>query len=117
MEKRIGACHCGKVRYEAEIDLTKPVIECNCSICAGKGLLLSFVPENSMHIISGEDSLTEYRFNTDKIVHLFCKVCGLQTFAKANDPQGTPTYAINVRTIDGIDLDALTRMPFDGKSM
>ena len=117
MEKRTGGCHCGKVRYEVELDLTQPVIECNCSICAGKGLLLAFIPESNMKIISGEDLLTEYRFNTDKIAHLFCKTCGTQSFAKANDPEGNPTYAINVRTIDDIDLGALNRMPYDGKSL
>ena len=116
MEKKTGGCHCGKVRYEAEIDLTKPVIECNCSICAGKGMLLSFIPENNMKITSGEDMLTEYRFNTEKIAHLFCKVCGTQAFAKATDKEGNQAYAINVRTIDGVDLEALNRMPFDGKS-
>lgn len=116
MEKRKGGCHCGKVRYEVELDLTKPVIECNCSICAGKGMLLAFVPENQVAIESGEDLLTEYRFNTDKITHLFCKICGMQSFAKSRDKEGNPTYAINVRTIDDIDLAALSRMPYDGKS-
>ncbi len=117
MEKRTGGCHCGKVRYEAELDLSQPVIECNCSICEGKGLLLSFVPESQIQVISGKELLTEYRFNKEKIAHLFCKICGTEVFGTGNDPEGHATYAVNVRTLDDIDLSALNRMPHDGKAL
>jgi hypothetical protein len=115
MEKRTGGCHCKAVRYEVEIDLSKPVLECNCSHCQVKGLLLAFVPASAMHIVSGEDNLTEYRFNTEKLQHLFCKTCGVQSFARG-EKDGAGTYGINVRTIDDIDLSALTRIPYDGKN-
>lgn len=117
MEKRTGGCHCGKVRYEADVDLSKPVVECNCSICAGKGLLLTFTTAEHMVITSGEEFLTEYRFNKEKIAHLFCKVCGSEVFGRGNDAQGQPTYAVNVRTLDDINLEALNKTPFDGKSI
>lgn len=115
METKQGGCHCGKVRYEAEVDITKPVIECNCSYCEKQGLLLSFVPGDKLMITSGEDALTEYHFNTGKIAHLFCSVCGVQCFGRA-DMENGPGAALNVRTIDGIDLTTVTRTPFDGRS-
>lgn len=79
-------------------------------------MLLSFVDAGDFTLISGEDTLTEYRFNTEKIEHLFCEKCGVQAFGRGNKKDGTPTVAVNVRSIDGIDLATLTRMPVDGKS-
>jgi hypothetical protein len=78
MEKRTGGCHCKAVRYEVDVDLAQPVLECNCSHCQIKGFLLAFVPDSAMTVLSGQDNLTEYRFNTEKLQHLFCKTCGVE---------------------------------------
>lgn len=110
MTKEQGGCHCGKVRYEVEIDLANPVIECNCSYCEKKGTLLSAVDRASL-IVTGEEELTRYHFNTGKIEHSFCKACGVQCFGRAGEGA-----MVNVRTIDGIEMDALSRLPFDGRS-
>jgi len=115
-EKRTGGCHCGAVRYEVEIDLSQPVFECNCSHCQAKGFLLSFVPAENLHVLSGEDNLSEYRFNTKRIQHLFCKTCGIQCFGKG-EKDGKQMRAVNVRTIDDIDLSKLDRKPIDGRKL
>lgn len=78
-------------------------------------MLLSAVSGDSLKILSGEDNLTEYRFNTEKIAHTFCKTCGFQCFATAETENG-PGAMVNVRTIDDVDIASLTRMPFDGRS-
>ena len=117
MKKTKGGCHCGKVQYEVEVDISAPVLECNCSICQGKGLLLSFVKKEQMHIISGEEFLKEYRFNTGKIAHKFCTNCGVQVFSEGLSGEGETTYAVNVRTLNNIDVSILTRMPYDGKAI
>ncbi|MDB5187981.1 MAG: aldehyde-activating protein [Candidatus Kaiserbacteria bacterium] len=115
MKKHSGGCHCKAVRYEVETDLEK-VIECNCSHCAIKGLLLTFVPATQFTLLQGEDNLTEYRFNTHKIQHLFCKTCGVESFGRGTNKEGAATIAINARCLDDIDLASLTRTPVDGKS-
>ncbi len=67
-------------------------------------------------MVSGEDALREYRFNSKKIQHLVCTTCGVQPFGRGISSDGAPTVAINVRTLDDIDLSSLERIPFDGKS-
>jgi hypothetical protein len=116
MKKHSGGCHCKKVRFEVEIDLSKPVIECNCSYCQVKGMLLSFAPASSFTLTSGEDMLSEHRFNKKTIAHLFCKTCGVQSFGRGEGPQGA-TVAINVRALDDIDISTLERNQFNGKDM
>jgi hypothetical protein len=110
-----GGCHCGAVRYQVTIDLSAPVLACNCSICSRTGTLLSFVPEANFKLEKGEDQLTDYLFNAHAIHHLFCKICGIKSFARAVGPNG-PTVAINTRCLDDVDLTKLVIKDFDGKS-
>ena len=116
MKTYTGACHCGKVKFEAQTDLDM-IIEGNCSHCGIKSLLLAFIPASQFKLLSGEDNLTEYRFNKHVIEHLFCKTCGVQPFGRGTDPKGVTTVALNVRTLKDVDLKALTITPFDCKSM
>jgi hypothetical protein len=113
-KKYVGSCHCGAVRYEVETDLAR-VISCNCSMCSRAGWLLTFVPAEQFTLLSGEDALTDYRFNTHVIAHLFCKVCGVKAFGKGKGPQGE-MRAINVRCLEGLDPESLTITKVDGKN-
>lgn len=111
-----GGCHCGRVRYEAETAL-EPVIACNCSICTKSGYWLTFVPESAFRLLSGADNLADYQFAKKHIHHLFCKTCGVRSFARGTSPDGTTMIAINVRCLDDVDLSAITPVPYDGKSL
>ncbi|GLK72832.1 GFA family protein [Ancylobacter dichloromethanicus] len=110
-----GACHCGAVHYSVRLDLTR-TIACNCSICSSKGLILAFAPETDFVLEAGEAKLREYRFNRHLISHMFCADCGVETFARATAPNGTPTVAVNVRTLAGVDPAALAPIAHDGRA-
>lgn len=110
-----GGCHCGAVRYTVSLDLSH-TIACNCSICASKGLILAFAPESAFALESGEAKLREYRFNRHVISHMFCADCGVESFARAPAPDGTPTVAINVRTLAEIDPASLSPVSYDGRA-
>jgi hypothetical protein len=111
----MGGCQCGKVRYQVKLDLEKPVISCNCSMCGRAGTLLTFVPASAFELLSGEDTLTDYKFNKHVINHVFCSVCGIKSFARGTGRDGSPTIAINARCLDGVDVAGLKVQSFDGR--
>ena len=111
-----GGCQCGKVRYNVELALDE-VIACNCSRCGRLGSLLAFAPASKFELESGEDAVTSFEFNKHVIRHYFCSSCGIQSYAIGRNPKtGEDMAAINVRCLDGIDVDALKVKHVDGKS-
>ncbi len=111
-----GGCHCGLVRFEATANLD-PVIACNCSICTKRGLLLTFIRPEKFALRAGEDELVDYQFGRKIIHHMFCRCCGVESFAMGTGPAGEETVAVNARCLDGIDVSTLKLQPFDGKHM
>jgi hypothetical protein len=111
-----GSCHCGKVAFEVEGDL-KGVIACNCSICSRKGSLLWFVPRDSFRLLTSEDDTRSYKFNKHVIDHRFCPTCGIHPYGQGVDKGGNKMAAINIRCLEGIDLDSVPVKNFDGRSM
>ncbi len=110
-----GSCHCGGITYAVEGELGE-AIECNCSHCSRKGYLLWFVPRDHLRLNVPEGNLGKYTFNKHVIYHHFCPNCGCAPFGFGTDRQGNATAAVNVRCLEGVDLGALKRIPFDGRS-
>jgi len=112
-----GGCQCAKVRYEVQMDMGE-VLACNCSRCGRLGSLLAFAPAAQFKLLSGDAELTKFEFNKHTIQHHFCSTCGIQSFAIGTHPKtGAKMAAINVRCLDGIDLDALAVKKVDGRSL
>lgn len=108
-----GSCHCGRIQFEVTTDLTR-VSECNCSICTRKGYLHHMVPPDRFRMIQGDSDLSTYQFGTGRALHHFCRHCGVAAFYRPRlDPAN---YMINARCLEGVDIDALERVRFDGRS-
>jgi hypothetical protein len=116
VSKHRGSCHCGAVKYTVELDTSSPSISCNCSICGRSGSLLQFVSPDQFTLEQGENDLTDYQFNKHIVHHTFCKTCGIKPFARGVGPKG-PTVAINLRTLEGIDVFELPTTKYDGMHM
>ncbi len=110
-----GGCHCGAVRYRVTMALDQ-AITCNCSICSKTGAVLAFAPASQFTLVQGEDALADYQWGRKKIHHLFCNRCGVRSFARSVRPDGGPMVAINVRCLDGVEVDKVPTRPFDGRS-
>lgn len=114
--KHEGGCHCGAVRYTVEIDPMADNLACNCSICGRTGAYLQFVTPDKFTLHKGDDQLTDYQFNKHRIHHLFCRTCGVRSFARGTSPKGE-MIAINVRCLDDVDTHKLPTKQFDGRSI
>jgi hypothetical protein len=113
MKWRQGGCHCGAVRFEVlapdEIEAT----ECTCSICRKAGYLHLIVPAPRFRLLTGENQLTTYSFNTGTAKHHFCSVCGIKSFyVPRSKPDG---YSVNVRCLDEGAVRVARIALFDGK--
>jgi hypothetical protein len=106
-----GSCHCGAVRYEADIDLAAGVGKCNCSICTKTRAWSATVKPSAVRVLEGEESLSDYRFGTNRVHHFFCRHCGVRPFAKGTvDPLGE-FYSLALHCIDGVDPEDLLAAP------
>jgi hypothetical protein len=110
-----GSCHCGAVAYEVEGEI-ESVLACNCSICQRKGSLLWFVPRASLELATPESASRVYQFNRHVIRHRFCSTCGIHAYADGTDAKGNAIAAVNVRCLEGIDLEKIKVTHFDGRS-
>jgi hypothetical protein len=110
-----GSCHCGKIAFEVDGDLAG-AMGCNCSICSRKGALMWFVPRDRLRLLTPEAEMATYTFNKHVIRHRFCPTCGIHPFGEAVDPKGNRMAAVNIRCLEGIDLDAVPITRYDGRS-
>jgi hypothetical protein len=106
-----GSCHCGSVRFEADMDLTQPSYRCNCSICRRTRFWPAVAREGQFRLLAGQELLTEYLFNTRKNQHFFCKVCGVRPFGVGNDTPMGKMYGVNLGCLEGVSEEELSRIP------
>jgi hypothetical protein len=107
-----GGCHCGAVRFNVEAPEDVEVEDCNCSICRMSGFLHLIVPKSKFTLISGEQNLSLYTFNTGVAKHYFCSTCGIKPFyIPRSNPDGVD---VNIRCLD-VPPKHLSIVPFDGQ--
>jgi hypothetical protein len=110
-----GSCHCGQISFEVTGDLNG-AMACNCSICQRKGTLMWFVPRSDVLLRTPPEQMATYTFNKHIIKHHFCPSCGIHPFGEAVDPQGNVMAAVNIRCLEGVDLNSIPVQSYDGRS-
>ena len=115
-ETYTGSCHCGAIRFEADLDLTEGSNRCNCSYCAKVRAWFAFAKgETQFRLIDGS-GVSEYRWTPpgDPEPHLtftFCQTCGVRTFARGElESFGGIFHAIHVPTLD-LTPEQFARIP------
>jgi hypothetical protein len=113
--KHQGSCHCGRIAFEVEGDISE-VYDCNCSMCRRRGGLLWFGPRDAFTLKTPESDVATYTFNKGHIQHHFCTHCGIAPYGEGDSPKTGPTVAVNVRCLPDVDLSALKVTSVDGAS-
>lgn len=99
-----GSCHCGKVKFEVDMDLDH-VRVCDCTLCRKRGALNHRVGDSDLRISTSLDELTLYRWHTRTARDYFCPTCGILPFRR---PRTAPeVWTVNVRCLEGVDLDSI----------
>lgn len=112
MKKYEGSCHCKKVRYEVDLDLTKGSGRCNCSFCAKVRNWSAMAKPEDFKLLTNEQDVGFYQFNTNSNSHAFCKHCGVRTHTKGFvEAIGGHFVSVTLNTIDNISPEELSNVP------
>src|SRR4051794_40553894 len=82
-----GSCHCGAVRFEADIDVSQGTFKCNCPSCTKARSWLVVAAPDHFRLIAGAESQGLYQWTPPgrtepNFEFHFCKVCGIRTPAR-----------------------------------
>ena len=106
-----GSCHCGAVRFEAELDLAQSTYRCNCSICRRTRFWAAVASPDGFRLLAGEAEMTPYLFNTRKNQHYFCRHCGVRAFGVGTETPIGKMYGINLGCLENVTDEELSEVP------
>jgi len=113
-----GSCHCGRVRYEADIDLSAGTGKCNCTYCTKARAWSAHVKPDAFRLLSGSDSLTSYQRHPQAPLKHSCATCSVHTHSTGDAPwMGGPYVSIFLNSLDDASIDELASAPvryYDG---
>lgn len=106
-----GSCHCGRIKFEADLDLSQASYRCNCSVCRRTRFWPAIARPEGFRLLAGDGDMTEYRFSTGKNQHFFCAHCGVRAFGIGNDTPIGKMIGVNIGCLEGITEEELSNIP------
>jgi len=97
-----GACHCGEITYEAEVDPDK-VIVCYCTDCqkmtGGTCHVNALVADDGFRVTAGKPAeYVKTGDNGNKRIQAFCGTCGTHLYAA--NVEGPKRYGVRTGAMD-----------------
>lgn len=113
-----GSCHCGRLRFEADIDLADGIRKCNCTFCRKLGYQKAFAAHEGLRVVQGQDAMRDYRpspcfWPEGHINHYMCPHCGAHPFSRGylEKEMGGNFWAVNVACLDDVTEEELGAAP------
>ena len=109
----LGSCHCGRVKFEADIDLSQGTSKCNCTSCWKKRWWAVRCATADFRSLTGEAELVSDNTLSASGRGGFCRHCGVRPYGFVDKSEWNPeTYvSINVAVLDNLDPAALVEAP------
>lgn len=115
-----GSCRCGKIRFEADVDLAAGTSKCNCTYCWKTRWWGARATPATFRLLSGAEALG-YGFGGERFVRRgLCTACAVTPFGWGNVPEiGGDYVSINLACLDDLDPAELAAAPvqfMDGRN-
>ncbi|MGE0871659.1 MAG: GFA family protein [Kofleriaceae bacterium] len=106
-----GSCHCGAIKFEADLDLDKGTGKCNCTYCWKVRNWSMTIKPDAFRLLSGKDMLGDYTKHPAGH-HGFCKTCGVRTHSWGDIPEiGGPFVSVALAALDDLPAAELIGAP------
>ena len=113
-----GSCHCGRIRFSADIDLSAGTGKCNCTFCTKMRNWSAIIKPEAFTLLAGQDALKSHSQN-EAVGHFFCEQCGMRPFGRGDIPEiGGAYVSISLSCLDDVTPEELIAAPvryFDGR--
>jgi hypothetical protein len=106
-----GSCHCGQIKYQAEVDPEKAYL-CHCRDCqmlSGTAYRASVAaPSNTFRLLSGKPrDYIKTAESGRKRIQAFCPDCGTPIYSTAIE--NTPVYILRLGCLEQKDMIKLEK--------
>jgi hypothetical protein len=108
-----GSCFCGRVTFQANIDISAGTGKCNCTSCWKRRWWSASVPQAEFEATGGEDLLQFNPLGHADGRGWFCRHCGVIPFIRidAQPWNDGPYVQVNVAALDDLDPTELLAAP------
>ena len=107
-----GSCHCGAIKYQADLDLAQGTSKCNCTYCLKARAWAIAVKPSAFRLEPGSERGVAYHQHPQAPVKYHCAACGIHTHAEGNaDYMGGPFVQVFVATLDDLAAEELANAP------